>query len=101
MTTTDITPAPIHVLHLWGEPSSECGICEQYGPHRHAVGWYCGPVKEDIGQPVPKWGPDAIAAGRTVCRTCHDRFYGIEPSAERQETGSMRPSRNSTSRSER
>jgi hypothetical protein len=86
MTTADSTPAPILVLHLWGEPSSECGICEEYGPHRHAVGWYCGPVKEDIGQPVHEWGPDAVAAGRTVCRTCHDRFYGIEPSVERQQT---------------
>lgn len=54
-TTANIAPAPILVLHLWGEPGSECGICEEYGPHRHAVGWYCGPVKEDIGQPVPEW----------------------------------------------
>lgn len=72
----------IYTIHLWGEPGSECGICEKWGPHRHAVGWYCGPVREDIGQPVPEWGPDAIAMGRTVCKTCHDEFYSISDAQE-------------------
>lgn len=81
-TAASNAPRAIYTIHLWGEPGSECGICEEFGPHRHAVGWYCGPVKEDIGAPVPEWGPDAIAGGRTVCKTCHDRFYGIAPGAE-------------------
>lgn len=68
----------LYVIDLWGQHEVECGICEQWGNHRHAVGWYCGPVKEDIGQPVPEWGPDAIAMGRTVCRECHDDFYGVQ-----------------------
>ncbi|WP_147048187.1 hypothetical protein [Methylobacterium gnaphalii] len=81
MQTPTEGPSPIYTLHLWGEPASECGICEEWGPHRHAVGWYCGPVQEDIGEPVPEWGPDAIAGGRSVCKACHDRFYGIEAGA--------------------
>lgn len=68
---------PIITIDLWGQHEVECGICGQWGDHRHAVGWYCGPVKEDIGQPVPEWGPDAIAAGRVVCKGCHDEFYGV------------------------
>jgi hypothetical protein len=64
------------IIDLWGQTESECGICEAWGAHRHAVGWYCGPVKEGIGEPVPEWGPDAVAGGRTVCKACHDRFCG-------------------------
>lgn len=70
---------PIYTVYLWGEPACECGICNQWGPWRHAVGWYCGPVQEDPGEPVPEWGPDAIAGGRTVCQPCHDRFYRLTP----------------------
>lgn len=76
-TATDITPTPIQILDLWGEPETDCGICGTWGPHRHAVGWYCGPVTAEIGAAVPEWGPDAIAGGRTVCKLCHDRFYGL------------------------
>lgn len=61
-------------IELWPH-MVECGICERRGPWRHAVGWYCGPVDQGPGEPVPDWGPDAIAGGRTVCRACHDRFY--------------------------
>jgi hypothetical protein len=70
---------PVVTIDLWGQHDVECGICEKWGPHRHAVGWYCGPVKEDIGEPVPSWGPDAIAMGRTVCQPCHDAFYAEPP----------------------
>jgi hypothetical protein len=73
---------PIVTVHLWGEPECRCGICERWGPHRHAVAWYCGPVRVEIGHPVPGWGPDAIAGGRTVCKACHDKFYGIADDAE-------------------
>ncbi len=75
---TDDAPRAIYTWHLWGERGSECGICEKWGPHRHAVGWYCEPVKQNPGEPVPEWGPDAIASGRVVCKSCHDRFYGLE-----------------------
>lgn len=70
-------PWRMSVIDLWGQCVSECGICEAEGEHRHAVGWYCGPVKEDPGEPVPEWGHDAIAGGRSVCQPCHDSFYGI------------------------
>lgn len=69
---------PVATIYLWGEPGCECGICEQWTTDRYAVGWYCGPVKEDIGQPVPEWGSDAIAGGRVVCMPCHDKFYGVQ-----------------------
>lgn len=66
----------IFTIHLnWR--SVECGICGDWDDHRHAVGWYCGPVKQDIGEPVPEWGPDAVAGGRIVCKSCHDCFYRI------------------------
>ena len=75
-------------IHLWGQHEVECGICEQWGSHRHAVGWYCEPVRQDIGQPVPEWGADAIASGRTVCKSCHDGFYGIsDPTPAAADTG--------------
>lgn len=69
----------IILVDLWGQHEVECGICEVPGPWRHAVGWYCGPVPQDIGEPVPEWGPDAVAMGRTVCQLCHGQFYGIVP----------------------
>jgi hypothetical protein len=71
---------PIVTIHLWPRVVP-CAMCPAEGDHRHAVGWYCGPVEQDPGQRVPGWGPDAVAGGMTVCRECHDTFYGIEPPA--------------------
>ena len=78
------------VIHLW-QPEVECGICKRWGNHRHAVGWYCGPVEEDIGEHVPEWGPDAIAGGKTVCKQCHDEFYGFANTTQREHSVEDKP----------
>lgn len=63
----------LHAERHWGD----CPMCEEYRLKNRAVGWYCGPVKLDPGEPVPEWGPDAVAGGMCVCQPCHDKFYGI------------------------
>jgi hypothetical protein len=72
---------PIISIDLWDQHEVQCGICEKWGPYRHAVAWYCEPVRVEIGAPVPEWGPDAIAMGRTVCKPCHDEFYEVPADA--------------------
>lgn len=66
-------------IDLWGQDrsSGDCPMCDRYRVLKHAVGWYCGPVKQDPGEHVPEWGPDAIAGGMVVCKECHDELYGI------------------------
>ncbi len=53
----------------------ECPMCERYRHLNHAVGWYCGPVRQDPGEQVPGWKGEAIAGGMPVCQECHDTFY--------------------------
>jgi hypothetical protein len=50
-----------------------CPMCEQERQLDHAVGWYCGPVKLDLGTRLPNG--DEVG-GMRVCRLCHDEFYG-------------------------
>ena len=54
-------------------------MCGQYRRLDHAVGWYCGPVRQDPGELVPGWKGEAFAGGMSVCRECHDGFYAEQP----------------------
>jgi len=74
-----VTRTPdVVIIDLWRleRESDECPMCDRYRHLTHAVGWYCGPVRENPGEVVPDWGPDAIAGGMSVCQPCHDEFYG-------------------------
>jgi hypothetical protein len=53
----------------WGD----CPICGEERRLDHAVGWYEGPVHEDIGTVL--WHGGEVG-GMRVCRACHDRHYG-------------------------
>ncbi len=65
------------VIHLWRleRESGDCPMCDRYRHLTHAVGWYCGPVRQDPGEHVPGWRGEAVAGGMPVCRECHDGFY--------------------------
>lgn len=54
---------PITVIRMW-EILIECAMCGKEGFHRHAVPWYCGPVREGCSE----------GGYKTVCRRCHDRW---------------------------
>ena len=70
------------VIQLW--PSiiyDDCPICGHYRRLDHAVGWYCGPVRQNPGEQVPGWRGEAIAGGMSVCGECHDGFYAEQPAS--------------------
>lgn len=74
---TTLEPRVVTILNL--TPTIEWADCPMCGSFRrltHAVGWYCGPVHEQPGEQVRGWSDGAIAAGMSVCRECHDGFYG-------------------------
>lgn len=60
----------------WGD----CPMCGEERRLDHAVGWYCGPTKDEIGAVSTEYrsGTDepAIVGGMCCCRGCHDKFYG-------------------------
>ena len=53
-------------------------MCGEWKQMSHGIGWYCGPVHHDPGErfTLPK-GEEVEAGGMTVCKSCHDRFYGL------------------------
>lgn len=53
----------------WGD----CPMCGEERRLDHAVGWYEGPVPDDIGTVL--WHGGEVG-GMCVCRACHDRHYG-------------------------
>lgn len=65
-------------IELWGEAKrcGECPMCDRERRLDHAVAWFCGPVRVEIGEQVPGWKGEAIAGGMPVCKACHDGFYG-------------------------
>jgi hypothetical protein len=62
----------VTVIRLW-EPPSDCGMCGRETFDKLAVGWFCGPVRQEPGEQVPGWKGEAIAGGMPVCRPCYDR----------------------------
>lgn len=76
---THFTPAGTSVIVIdlndereWGD----CVLCEKYRRLNWAVGWYCGPTRDEIGKPSTEYqGPDNIVGGMCVCRECHDSVY--------------------------
>ncbi len=52
----------------WGD----CSMCGEERRLERAVGWWCGPRREDIGATLPNGG---TVGGMCVCRPCHDGFY--------------------------
>jgi hypothetical protein len=59
----------------WGN----CPICGRHKRLGHAVGWYEGPVQEDIGSILPYGGE---VGGMCVCKDCHDRNYATKQKGE-------------------
>jgi hypothetical protein len=76
----------VHVIHLWSNSpphTDTCPMCGQFRPMTHAVGWCCGPTKDPIGSASSVYCDRATdepyeVAGRSVCKPCHDTFYGPE-----------------------
>ena len=54
----------IHVINMTPPDAIECAMCPAVGDFRHAVPYYCGPVRE--GQ--------SDGGYRCVCKPCYDRW---------------------------
>ena len=70
---------PIIVIDLqeslrWGN----CPMCSEYRRLDHAVAWYCGPTRDEIGSVTTEYSDGGIVGGKSVCKPCHDQFYAEE-----------------------
>ena len=65
------------IIHLWPRVV-DCCICEQETEDNYAVGYYCGPTKDPIGSVTTEYTDGGIVGGACTCKTCHDKFYGLE-----------------------
>lgn len=73
------------IIHLWPR-EVDCALCDTVGDHRYAIGWCCGPTKDEIGSESSEY-PGHIVGGMTVCKPCHDSFYAPPSSADSSKDG--------------
>lgn len=63
----------VRVIHL-SETEVECCICGEDTPPTHAVGYCCGPTRDEIGTESTEY-PGHEVGGMPACQKCHDEFY--------------------------
>ena len=56
----------------WGD----CPMCGKEKRLDHAVGWCCGPTRDEIGSMSTEYR-DTEVGGMSVCKECHDALYAI------------------------